>query len=272
MHDPIDTETVGDFTATTYYDEHAENPQFWYDHTAVIIPFDRRSYWKRSTLADQVPDSFVGVDKLNHDLANLDPDCYVDNYADADDPDSFTGFADWCADMIATFGPGAHVAFVAYEDYGANGARVYLAGDPVPLLDTEASWRAIVDPDSGLTADGCIVISPFTAPGTDIARYADIVRGDCAELTAYLSGECYGWIVTDTTTGDVVDACGGYIGGYDAVLAEARHIAEWHDDQRHAELAWLRAEAEWRTTGPDVATVLAAPRTLWMLDELVTST
>lgn len=266
----IDTDTIGDFTFATYYDDTAENPQDWYDHAAVIIAFDRRSYWKRSTLADQVPDSYVGADKINHELTNLDPDRYVDNYADDDDPESFTGFADWCADMIATFGPNTHVSFVAYEDYGSGGARVYLAGDPIPLLDTEASWRAIVDPDSGLTADGCIVVSPHTAPDThlDADRYADIVRGDCEELTAYLSGECYGFTVTDTTTGDIVDACGGYIGGYDAVAAEARDVAQWHADQRAASFVWLRAEADHQLDVPDIAVMVAAQRTLWALDEL----
>lgn len=261
MH-TIDTETHGSYTITTYYDDSAENPQDWHDHAAVFVPWHAPSYFARSHLRDIVPGTWRRPDGTSFDLTCLD----AHRYTDADD--AAADFVDWANEMRATFGADVHVSFVDYGDYGANGCLIRRLNTPVPLDDPDIihNWAAAVYGDAH--CDGIIAISSLTAPGTDIDAYDDIVKADCAELQAWTQGAVYGWEITDTTTGDTVHSVWDYY-DYDAMLAEARDVAETEGAYRESTLVWLRAEADGRLAVPDVAVMVAAQQRIWALDELI---
>jgi hypothetical protein len=46
------------------------------------------------------------------------------------------------------------------------------------------------------------------------------IRSSVEEYSAYLNGECYGFVIRDTNTGDAVDSCWGFY-GLDHVKSEA---------------------------------------------------
>lgn len=61
------------------------------------------------------------------------------------------------------------------------------------------------------------------------------IRGMVAhlkEMRDYYEGNVYGYVVTDTETGEETDSCWGYIGDFDGyVLEEAKRVIEWNIDR-----------------------------------------
>jgi hypothetical protein len=255
----IDRTERDGYTITTFVDDDLPNPQDWYDHAAVIIGWSENGWAHRTILDDQAPGTWTRADGAKFELARL----RGDRYSDYDDVE--TGFAEWCDAMTDAFGPDVQIAVLDYADYGSNGARVTLETDLMPVADFADIWQQVVYGDGRIA--GIIAVSSLTTSGTDPEHWPNIARCDVAELTAYLSGDCYGYEI-EGPNGETIDAIGGFYGNYDHVVAEAERALD-HAIEDHANVnAWLHAEAEWHLTIPDLTTMLAADAQLFHLNEL----
>lgn len=68
----------------------------------------------------------------------------------------------------------------------------------------------------------------------------DCLKSEVEVYSAYLSGDCYGYTITDAKTGDNVGGCWGFYGDWKSMLKEARSDAQhWLDTSKE-----LAAESE----------------------------
>jgi hypothetical protein len=54
---------------------------------------------------------------------------------------------------------------------------------------------------------------------------------EVSEYDSYLIGDCYGFIVTNTKTGDVAESCYGWLGDEPGALDEGVRMAEWYETE-----------------------------------------
>lgn len=119
-------------------------------------------------------------------------------------------------DAAAYGGRGSHKAFRVYA-YIHSGVHLFLrAGDATRAAGSHAGW------------DTCAVGHVFVqreAYGDDDAAMLKAADGLVSSWNAYLSGDIWGYTVTDEA-GDVVESCWGYVGDRDYCLQDGVAAAQ----------------------------------------------
>ena len=106
--------------------------------------------------------------------------------------------------------------------------------------------------DTAFIGWGYITAETAGAEGLDPAKLREYVVSECEEYGAYLSGEVYGYTITDDETGEEVDGCGGFFGlgwvrrsaeetkdALEPIIAERNRLTA---ERREADLAWYNSE------------------------------
>lgn len=250
----------------------AGNPRGEYDYAATVI-IRWQNYGTPKFVADDVwryrdaSGEVRTVDGMANYLNWQDKPFYANTYGEA--------LPEWTAYAQRMFGTDAWIAFVAGDPRPYTVTRIT---SPVRLSDTDGMMRLFgVDADATETvpvpvdsADGFVVVSAETcrlsgAPvPTDAADAAAFIDADMADGNAWARGDVYGWIIArvdaDGQWDDVESVWGFY--GREYAADAARDELVWHADHVAREATWIAAEAEWRISVPDVATMLAGWRTL----------
>lgn len=125
------------------------------------------------------------------------------------------------------YDPIAVIVPVQYSDYGSNGARIH-AGKPIRIGEPFPEWcnGAMITPRSRVLDEWKAKrITPKIRENVE-----QCLTGEVETLNLWLSGDVYGYEVTDRETGNYVDSVWGFYSEPDGdVLEEARDAARRYD-------------------------------------------
>lgn len=127
-----------------------------------------------------------------------------------------------------------------FSDHGCNGGTIRTGDSLDP--SGHIGWAYVTDKRARIM--GCVngdkvCETARVALGQtvyDKAWFEEAIRGEIANYSEYLQGQCYGYEV-EGREGDDLDSCWGYIGDLDYVRSEAKQAAEHGEDPADVELA-----------------------------------
>jgi hypothetical protein len=201
-------------------DDDPVNPVKDYDQAGTMVFFHRRYDLGH-------PHYFA------HDLAPEDEDGHQDYYTD--DPD---GLNKWLQDNAARV---LAVPVYAYE----HGGITIRAGGKGTGWD---SW------DSGqlgyiyITYDN--IRKEWGKQGKRISK-AELAKAEACLISEvgtyndYLTGNCYGYIITDKETGETLDSCWGFLGDEKYCREEAESSADFYEKKQAKRAKLLRPGWTW---------------------------
>lgn len=246
--EPVDTIEAGRYRIDIFHDENASNPfEDWGGCVPLMIEGGRNFQ--------------------NHDYGDVESTIMAAlNNLDAEQLEALAKTLDGGADMIEAAKENAE----QYPERGADSYRAHLAdeiaeGLPSSGHDKLEYLEAIADALGWPCLNTCstghcqgdyvdalaVWLPAFGKENRPDATPEEIARElqDAVDLFgAWAWGDCYGYAVTDTVTGDEVGSCWGYYGNdheasglLEAAKAEAEYAAK-SEKERHAKLLknWIR--------------------------------
>ena len=218
QQEPFHTEELNTYTINIYQDEDPINPREWCSNLGNLRTFsasNKRNYGLWEDVGDW--EDFL------RNVGELPPD----EEAIYDENDVLA--LDICLNMEKIKNEAVWFP-VKFQDYGSSGCRLY----------TESRHNDREDEPSGaIIAHLRDIKKEFSV--TEISpeireKVETILEQEIKAMDQYLSGECYGFRILDSS-GEDVDSCWGFLGDYGYCLEEARSIVKHLDYQLSLPLA-----------------------------------
>lgn len=227
------TETRGPWTITYHYDHDAVNPREDYEHMFVFVGFPHRRY----RIGDET------LDPTSLELTcgicegtGLDP-LIEDEQVDCSFCEGHGGMEVRTAAMLRawlqTERKARWIELVGMIDH--SGVSYYMGGG--------AHWSDAQGWDSGTcglmyVTDERLIEMGHNPDEVTPEQLHEWAKGELSEYSSWASGDCYGYVITHTDSGEELDSCWGFYGD-DAVTEAAREACPETDEALRLEWASL---------------------------------